>query len=578
MKQSENDRLKSECDFLKFKLKKCQSEVVVAAAAATTTKPTITVCDDYVNSSSFHLLSPPGSPVNKSPPPPPMSTLIPPPPPLPGQEQTNPFIPRPKKSMMKVNWTKTPKSEGTIWFKKVDLKVEEVFNLVDLQEKFSIKENNIKSRRDTESLYSSIKTSKQLAPSVLDFERAKNCEIVLKFFSLKKKDIVAKIYDFDAQKVLSSKDAAASLLKILPDGDEMIKLKKNSDELEFMAETDQFLYALTQMFNYEGKLKCIDFKSKYLVQDSNENLSEQLRDKLERCEKFCKSLKENTKIPKLFNMILLVGNYMNSNMNQPILNGGVEYGFAIQNLNQLINIKSNDNRSYSLLTYIVESIRDKHSEILNWNEEISLKETFNLEAMQSDFNLIESGLKTFEEEVHAHKKYVSKDHSNQREANELFLNEAEKFKKFIERDFSSLKKQLAKVKVEYGETMKFFCFIAESNKSSRSEEFCLTWSKFLSQFKLTKVDLENLELIRQRNKVLHSGLRSESISQQPLGFRGRSELTIDSTDLDSLIQDNKDCIFPRTNNSQKKVRRLSYRDLYAMTNENREFENEKTEF
>ena len=144
-------------------------------------------------------------------------------------------------------------------------------------------------------------------------------------------------------------------LKNIPTAEEIKLLEVNSAQLELMPETDEFLYSLTRMYRYQGKLECLNFKSKYMIKkDSDENLSTQLEDKLNKCNQFCRNLLDNKKINKLFALILCIGNFMNQNSSRR-----EAFGFSILNLNDLINIKSNDNKNYSLLHYLVQTIKNK---------------------------------------------------------------------------------------------------------------------------------------------------------------------------------------------------------------------------
>ena len=143
-------------------------------------------------------MSPPQSPITKIAPPPP-----PPPPPMLLESTKSKNIPKSNQPMKTINWTKLPfkTCAGTLWEKLNEDETFKLIDLYDLQEKFSIKEANKTGGSKYESNYGSVKPRQ--IPSVLDIDRAKKCELFLKFQSNKAtikaitNEIVRKIYHFD---------------------------------------------------------------------------------------------------------------------------------------------------------------------------------------------------------------------------------------------------------------------------------------------------------------------------------------------------------------------------------------------
>ena len=75
------------------------------------------------------------------------------------------------------------------------------------------------------------------------------------------------------------------------------------------------------------------------------------------------SVKNSTKLRKVLEIVLAFGNYMNSSKRGPA------YGFRLQSLDTLLETKSSDKRM-ALLHYIVETIRFKFPELLNFESEL----------------------------------------------------------------------------------------------------------------------------------------------------------------------------------------------------------------
>lgn len=75
------------------------------------------------------------------------------------------------------------------------------------------------------------------------------------------------------------------------------------------------------------------------------------------------SVKNSKKLRQLLEVILAFGNYMNSAKRGPA------YGFKLQSLDTLVDTKSSDKRM-CLLHFIVETIRFKMPEIMNFDSEL----------------------------------------------------------------------------------------------------------------------------------------------------------------------------------------------------------------
>ena len=142
--------------------------------------------------------TPPQSPLSKS--------AVPPPPPPPSmfhEPVKAKNIPKSNQPMKTLNWTKLPHKTclGTLWEKINEDETFKLIDLNDLQEKFSIREANKFGASKHESNYSSVKPRQ--IPSVLDIDRAKKCELFMKFQSNKAtikattSEIVRKIHHID---------------------------------------------------------------------------------------------------------------------------------------------------------------------------------------------------------------------------------------------------------------------------------------------------------------------------------------------------------------------------------------------
>ena len=84
-----------------------------------------------------------------------------------------------------------------------------------------------------------------------------------------------------------------------------------------------------------------------------------------------RSLKSNTKIKKVLEIILAFGNYMNSSKKGPC------YGFKLSSLDSLTISKSGTDKQRNLLHYIVDLVHQKYPELKNFYSEINYVKVIN---------------------------------------------------------------------------------------------------------------------------------------------------------------------------------------------------------
>ena len=305
---------------------------------------------------------------SKSLPPPPSAPL---PPPLPtfGESpspKTTKKIPKSKVPMKCFNWNKLPLNsfDKTLWKNVNDENIFTILNLDEFQKTFSAyqKPNETDSLTSTivtpNSQYSlnhtfrslenitKIKTTRKEF-SVIDFTRGRNCTILLSKLKITTNELKNILLNFDDEDELP-RDMIEQLLKFIPTVEEETLLEDNLSELPNMAKADRFLFEVSKIYRYKQKLETILFKKKYLERYKE---IRQLIDKIINC---CEILKKSKNVIQLLEIVLAMGNFMNQSHKK-----GVAVGFSISNLNKLIDIKSANDRSFSLFHFLVITIQDK---------------------------------------------------------------------------------------------------------------------------------------------------------------------------------------------------------------------------
>lgn len=114
----------------------------------------------------------------------------------------------------------------------------------------------------------------------------------------------------------------------------------------------------------------------------------------------CEEVRNSKKFAKILELILLVGNYMNSGSKN-----GQAFGFEISFLTKLTSTKDADNKQ-TLLHYMIETIETKFPELLNFGEELSHVERaarVSMEKIQTTMTQMTTSLKNLKSDLENNK-------------------------------------------------------------------------------------------------------------------------------------------------------------------------------
>lgn len=157
--------------------------------------------------------------------------------------------------------------------------------------------------------------------------------------------------------VLNS-DIIYQLNKYLPPPDQLKLLqgiKKSGDEL---SDAEKFVATIGEVDQLVPRLNSIDLKLRFaeIAQDIEYDIAAGTS--------ACNEVQQSVKFAKILELILLVGNYMNSgSMKNPA------FGFEMPFLTKLKDTKHLNNKQ-TLLHYIVDTIEKKFPEVLSFGEEL----------------------------------------------------------------------------------------------------------------------------------------------------------------------------------------------------------------
>ncbi|XP_009948085.1 PREDICTED: formin-like protein 1, partial [Leptosomus discolor] len=200
----------------------------------------------------------------------------------------------------------------------------------------------------------------QKAPSkvtLMESNRAKNLAITLRKGGRSIQDICTAIETYDQQAL--SLDFLELLLRFLPTEYERTligKFERDQQPPEELSDEDQFMIRFSKIPRLAERMNVMIFLGNF--SDTAQLLMPQLNAIIAAS----MSLKSSTKLRNILEIVLAFGNYMNSSKR------GAAYGFRLQSLDALLEMKSTD-RKQTLLHYLVRVIMEKYPELTGFHTE-----------------------------------------------------------------------------------------------------------------------------------------------------------------------------------------------------------------
>ncbi|XP_077810185.1 formin-like protein 3 isoform X1 [Macaca mulatta] len=255
------------------------------------------------------------------------------------------------------NWTalKPNQISGTVFSELDDEKILEDLDLDKFEELFKTKAQG----PALDLICSKNKTAQKAASKVtlLEANRAKNLAITLRKAGRSAEEICRAIHTFDLQTL--PVDFVECLMRFLPTEAEVKLLRQYERErqpLEELAAEDRFMLLFSKVERLTQRMAGMAFLGNF--QDNLQMLTPQLNAIIAASA----SVKSSQKLKQMLEIILALGNYMNSSKR------GAVYGFKLQSLDLLLDTKSTD-RKMTLLHFIALTVKEKYPDLANfWHE------------------------------------------------------------------------------------------------------------------------------------------------------------------------------------------------------------------
>jgi hypothetical protein len=191
------------------------------------------------------------------------------------------------------------------------------------------------------------KPSKPKKVSLVDPKRQQNCGIALARFRMPYEQIKRAIVDVDTQ--IINRDRVESLLKLLPTEDEKELVTSYTGDKSMLMETEKFFLVMAPIPRLKFRMQAM------LTFFSFELGLNALEKKMEVLHNGVKNVRDSKRLPRVVEVILAIGNYLNGSTAR-----GGAYGFKVDGLKKLVSVKTSDNKR-NLLHWMSDQFEAKQS-------------------------------------------------------------------------------------------------------------------------------------------------------------------------------------------------------------------------
>uniref|UniRef100_A0A3P9NU52 Formin like 2 n=1 Tax=Poecilia reticulata TaxID=8081 RepID=A0A3P9NU52_POERE len=382
------------------------------------------------------------------------------------------------------NWValKPNQINGTVFNEIDDERILEDLNVDEFEEMFKTKAQGPSIDLTTSKQKVTHKGPNKVA--LLDSNRAKNLAITLRKVGKTTEEICKAIQLFDLRTL--PVDFVECLMRFQPTENEVKILRQFEKErkpLESLTDEDRFMMQFSKIERLMQKMTIMAFIGNF--SESVQMLTPQLHAVIAASV----SIKSSQKLKKILEIILALGNYMNSSKR------GAVYGFKLQSLDLLLDTKSTD-RKMTLLHYIANVVKEKYPQVSLFHNELHYVEkaaAVSLENVLLDVKELHRGMELTRREysMHGHNTML---------------------KDFITHNESKLKKLQDDAKIAqdaFDEAVKFF---GENSKTTPPSVFFPVFVRFVKAYRQAEEDNEQKK--RQEQLMMEKLLEQEAMMEE----------------------------------------------------------------
>ncbi|KAL6044558.1 hypothetical protein STEG23_035186 [Scotinomys teguina] len=380
--------------------------------------------------------------------------------PSPGVKAKKPI--QTKFRMPLLNWVALKPSQitGTVFTELNDEKVLQELDMNDFEEQFKTKSQG--PSLDLSTLKGKAAHKAPTKATLIEANRAKNLAITLRKGNLGADRICQAIETYDLQTL--SLDFLELLTRFLPTEYErslIARFEKDQRPMEELSEEDRFMLRFSRIQRLPERMNTLTFLGNF--PDTAQLLMPQLNAIIAAS----MSIKSSDKLRQILEIVLAFGNYMNSSKR------GAAYGFRLQSLDALLEMKSTD-RKQTLLHYLVKVIAEKYPQLTGFHSDLHFLDkagSVSLDSVLGDVRSLQRGLELTQRE------FVRQDDC-------LVL------KEFLRANSPTMDKLLADSKTAQEAYESVVEYFGENPKTTSPSMFFSLFSRFTKAYKKAEQEVE----------------------------------------------------------------------------------------
>lgn len=338
---------------------------------------------------------------------------------------------------------------------------------------------------------------------VLDPKSAMNLSMLLGSLKTPYKEIRRRILEVDAEHLTTG--MLEQLIKYLPEPEHIKELGALKEEYDDLAEAEQFIATISDIKRIKPRLQSILFKMTF------SEVVDGIKPDLMAATVALEEIKTNTKFARILELILLVGNYLNSGSRN-----AQSLGFDISFLSKLKNTKTQDNKS-TLVHFLVSIIEEKYPDLVQFQDDFTYLEKASKvsdESIQGNFRSIEKSLKQVKGDLENCKK-SSMEGDKFPEVMEGFIGDAKG-------QFGVLNNMYNKMNSLFEDMSKYYCF---DKKKYNMEDFFGDIKIFQDSFKQAlKDNAKQRETNARLQRAKEAKERAQKEKEERMAARKEDEI------------------------------------------------------
>ncbi|KAG3268760.1 formin like 1 [Ictidomys tridecemlineatus] len=361
-----------------------------------------------------------------------------------------------------LNWVALKPSQitGTVFTELNDEKVLQELDMSDFEEQFKTKSQG--PSLDISALKGKAAHKAPSKATLIEANRAKNLAITLRKGNLGADRICQAIETYDLQAL--GLDFLELLTRFLPTEYErslIARFEREQRPLEELSEEDRFMLRFSRIPRLPERMSTLTFLGNF--PDTAQLLMPQLNAIIAAS----MSIKSSDKLRQILEIVLAFGNYMNSSKR------GAAYGFRLQSLDVLLEMKSTD-RKQTLLHYLVKVIAEKYPQLTGFHSDLHFLDkagSVSLDSVLGDVRSLQRGLELTQRE------FVRQDDC-------LVL------KEFLRANSPTMDKLLADSKTAQEAYESVVEYFGENPKTTSPSMFFSLFSRFIKAYKKAEQEVE----------------------------------------------------------------------------------------